>query len=451
MRGIFDMHQQTPRSAPHRRVSRFAVVLTVLALLASSCGQTPGAAPDQLASSDAETTEASGEVVTLTFWGWEGAIGQSVVEQFELENPDIDIELTLSSFDQHHEGLASVIDGDLDVPDVAAIEVAYLPGFLANPEQFTDLRRWDADDLAGDYLDWRWQQGVGPNGEVVGLPTDVGGLAFAYRRDLFEAAGLPSDPAELAPLMETWDDFLALGAEFVENSDGDVFFMDTVDSIYHALLGQEPIVYADENGEPLLEQSPGLRATWQVASAAIDADLVSETTQFSPEWNEAMANGGFASLTAPSWMRGVINSNAGGTPGIWGLVPVPEGGGNWGGSQLVVPAGAEHPEQAWRFIRYLTGVEGQLALFQQHGNFPSTPELYSNEEITGLEDPFFGDVAVGQLYIDSVISIPSRTVTEAERDLDRVFITALNQLLQGRHDSAEDAWASALEAAEAID
>ena len=131
---------------------------------------------------------------------------------------------------------------------------------------------------------------------------------------------------------------------------------------------------------------------------------------------------------------------------------MPEGGGNWGGSQLVVPAGAEHPEEAWRFINYLTGVEGQLALFQQHGNFPSTPELYANEEITGLKDPFFGDEAVGELYIDSVVAVPPRKTVEAERELHNAFITALNQYLQGdRYDTAEDAWAAALEVANAVE
>lgn len=443
-----DTYQQSPPTGRSRSFFRNAIALVALAMVASSCGQAPGVTPDELASSDT----AGAEPVTLTFWGWEGAIGQSVVEQFELENPGIKIDLTLSEFDQHHSGLRSALDNGIDVPDATAIEVAYLPQFTSNPDDFIDLRQWDADTLSGDYLDWRWQQGLGPDGQVIGMPTDVGGLALAYRRDLFEAAGLPSEPSEVAPLLETWDDFIELGTAFTEGSDGSAFFMDSVDSLYYARLGQESIVYAGEDGERLLEGSPGLKSAWDFGIDAIDANLVSGFEQFSPEWNEAMANGGFAALTAPSWMRGVINSNAGGTPGIWGLVPVPEGGGNWGGSQLVVPAGAQHPEEAWRFIRYLTGVEGQLALFQQYGNLPSTPELYTNEEITGFTDPFFGMEAVGELYINSVVAVPQRKTVRAERALDDVFITALSEyFLEDEFESADDAWASALEIASDID
>ncbi|GAF20371.1 sugar binding secreted protein [Bacillus sp. JCM 19046] len=77
---------------------------------------------------------------------------------------------------------------------------------------FYDLSEYGATDLEGDYLDWKWQQASSDDGSVIGIPTDIGPMAMAYRVDLFEEAGLPTDPDEVAEVMSTWDDYIELVA-----------------------------------------------------------------------------------------------------------------------------------------------------------------------------------------------------------------------------------------------
>ena len=48
------------------------------------------------------------------------------------------------------------------------------------------------------------QQSIAPNGALIGLGTDVGGLAICYRRDLFAKAGLPTDRAAVSKLWPNW-------------------------------------------------------------------------------------------------------------------------------------------------------------------------------------------------------------------------------------------------------
>ena len=36
---------------------------------------------------------------------------------------------------------------------------------------------------------------------------------MAYRTDVFEAAGLPTDPDEVAELIPTWDQFIEVGEQ----------------------------------------------------------------------------------------------------------------------------------------------------------------------------------------------------------------------------------------------
>ena len=60
------------------------------------------------------------------------------------------------------------------------------------------------------------EQAVSADGSsVIGIPTDVGGMALCYRTDLFKAAGLPTDPAAVSALWPTWDDFIKTGQAYV--------------------------------------------------------------------------------------------------------------------------------------------------------------------------------------------------------------------------------------------
>lgn len=172
--------------------------LLVAALVLAGCGSS--AAP---VSAPAETPAADPpEQVTLTLWVFGGGF-EGLIADFERENPGIRVDAQLSAFDQHHTALRSVLDTGADEPDVAVVERAYLPSFMAVPGDLSDLRERGADDFATEYLTWRWGEGVDPTGAVVGFPTDVGGLAFAYRSDLFADAGLPSDPEGVAELLPT--------------------------------------------------------------------------------------------------------------------------------------------------------------------------------------------------------------------------------------------------------
>jgi len=410
---------------------RLLTLLVLCGLLAAGCASSEEAAPDSIGFAD--------DPVTLTVWGWDGVFPDGVVELFEQENPDIRIEVRTSDFDQHHTGLQDAIALEGSLPDVAALERTYLPEFLAHADRFVDLREFGAGDLEGDYLDWRWAEGVAATNEVIGLPTDVGGLALAYRKDLFAEAGLPSEPDEVAPLLSNWDSFIAFGQRYVDSGVG-AYFIDGSDSLYRVRLAQEEFTYVDTDGNPTIDDT--VASAWNFALDVSDRNLAANLPQFSPEWNAGFADRSFAAIAAPSWMRGYIQNIAPETDGLWSIVPVPEVGGNWGGSQLTVPADTPHPEEAWRFVRYMTSVETQLELFRQNGNFPSTPELYEYPEVVELDDPFFDGQNVGRIYVDSVEALSPQPSTPRERDLEQVFMERL-WIATYEREEADDFWEEA--------
>ena len=70
-----------------------------------------------------------------------------------------------------------------------------------------------------------------------------------------------------------------------------------------------------------------------------------------------MASGEFAAMLCPAWMHGIIEGNAPDITG-WDVANAfPEGGGNWGGSYLVVPANGKNVEAAQQLADWLTAPE----------------------------------------------------------------------------------------------
>ncbi len=405
------------------------MLLGVFAVIAASCSQSN--IPSAVAFSD--------EPIVLSVWAWDGVIAESLIDEFEATHPGIRIEVANSSFDQHHNGLLNALIDDGTLPDVAAIERTYLPDFLAHSGQFVDLAGFGALDLESSYLQWRWDEGVDAEGRVIGLPTDTGGLALAYRTDLFEAAGLPFDRETVAERVSTWDGFLELGTEYVAANTG-TSFVDGVDTLYRAHLGQKANAYVDGEGQVVIDTS--VAETWDFVIEAVERDFSAGLPQFSAEWNDGFANSSFATIAAPSWMRGVIEANAPGSENLWSLVPVPGVGGNWGGSQLTAPAGDNEGEAA-QFITFMTSVDTQRKLFIENSNFPSTPELYETDEITGWVDDFFGGQRVGEIYSESVEALQSQPTVPGQREIDLIFASGLSQFDLLGDETSEEIWQDA--------
>ena len=82
-------------------------------------------------------------------------------------------------------------------------------------------------DHSKEYLPWKWELGKAPDGRLIGLPTDVGSLAVCYRKDLFQAAGLPTERDQVSALWSDWNGFHEAGRKYKQGSGGKAF----IDSI----------------------------------------------------------------------------------------------------------------------------------------------------------------------------------------------------------------------------
>lgn len=413
----------------HNRLGRIASVLLVAGALVVPAAPAHAADP-----------------IELQMWTFGNMGLDELIKTYETLHPNITIKIKQSDYDPHHQGLLTALAAG-NTPDIAAIEVGYSSLFKSYPTYFTDLRKYGAASLTKNYLPWRWAQGVARNGTIIGLPTDVGGMALAYRKDLFAAAGLPSDRAAVSKAVSTWDGFIALGKKY-KAATGKAW-IDSAGMVYSAASRQSPayVQYYDEKTNKVVAATnPQIKSAWNTSVKVIQAGLSAKIGAWSGDWNAGMNNGSFAVMTAPAWMMGYIQSVAPDTAGKWDIASLPGGGGNWGGSQLAVPAAAQHPKEAYDFLRWALSPENQLEVFRLHGNFPAASTIYPTTDIQNFKNPFFSNAPVGKIYVKAVQAI-KKPIYEGpkQRQIDTAFGNALSRVEQGKQASAA-AWADALKA-----
>ncbi|UNX54052.1 extracellular solute-binding protein [Georgenia sp. TF02-10] len=363
-----------------------------IALLAAACG-TSGAdtGGEAAASGDGEGGDVTLTVATFNEFGYE-----ELIEEYMDANPGVTVEhKKAATSNEARDNMNTRLAAGSGLADIEAIEVDWLPELMQYSDKFVDL----ADPaVEGRWLDWKVEQATTPDGALIGYGTDIGPVSVCYRSDLFAAAGLPTDRAEVAALLEgDWDTYFEVGRQFAASSD--VPWFDSAQATYQGMINQVANAYEESDGTPIpLAENAEVKDLYdQVVAAGVDDGLSAHLEQWSEDWVNAFQNDGFATMLCPGWMLGVIEGNAAGVEG-WDIADVyPGGGGNWGGSFLTVPAQGEHPEEAKALAQWLTAPEQQLKAFEAKGTFPSQVEALESEELRGQTNEFFNDAPVGEI------------------------------------------------------
>ena len=424
----------------HMRKFTPIAALVALAVLLAACGGDD----DSGAAAGGNGAEASGDPVTLNLWTFGNFGYDDLIAEYEDDNPNVQIETLIQEFDPHHDALVTSIAAGSGGPDIAAVEVAFIGAFTNEAESFVNVLDYGAEEIKDDYLDWKWDQATTLDGSAtIGLPTDVGGMAICYRSDLFEEAGLPTDRDEVSALWEnSWEDYIAVGEQYKEATGRD--FIDNEGLLWDAVVNQSPDTYYDSDGELIYADSEQVRFAWDIVVSALEAEIDAKTPAWSAEWNAGMNNGDFAVLTCPAWMRGYVQDQAPDTAGNWDIATVPEGGGNWGGSHLVIPAQSEHPQEAYDFMSWILAPEQQLRVFEGTGNFPSTPAVYDEPPMREFSSEFFNDAPLGEIYADNALDVVAQNVGPNYNLINQEFGEALNRISDGL-ESPDEAWETALD------
>ena len=415
------MYRSTPRMA------LTAASAVVLSLGLAACGGDDGDG----GSGNGGDGPVEITIATFNEFGYE-----DIIEEWNADNPDIQVtQKKVGTWDEAKENLYTKLAAGSGLSDIEAIEGDAMPAILAESDAFVDLTD---PALDGRWLDFKAEAATNADGQMIGYGTDAGPEGICYRADLFEKAGLPTDRDEVAALMGTWEDYFATGEEFVAKVPGTAWY-DSTGGTAQAMLNQVENPF-EQSDNTIDVENPELQAVYETLTANVEKGLSTKLTQWSEDWTASFQKDGFATMACPGWMLGVVSGNADGVEG-WDFANVfPGGGGNWGGSFLVVPQQSEHPDEAKEFAAWITAPEQQVKAFEAIGTFPSQVEALSSPEILDATNEFFNNAPVGQILSDRAAAITVQPYKGPKySDILQAFQAALIRVDDGSN-SPDESW-----------
>ena len=383
--------------------------------------------------------------IELDFWVFGATNYEDLAAEYEKQNSGIKIKVKTSETEEHHNSLFNALSAGSGAPDIVMIEVDQFDRLKQAQDRFVNLYDLGAKDIQDKYLDWKWKMGENSDGDFLfGLPTDIGPKAMYYRIDVFEEAGLPTDPDEVEALIQTVDDFIEVGKQIKEKTGKPM--LDSMEMAYRAVIDGAEESFFDKDGNLLIE-NPGnsVREAFDFAVELDSLGLVEEYTMWTPEWGNAVNNGEFAIELGAAWLKGWMAGNAPDAKGMFRVATLPEElAGNWGGSYIAIPSETKHKEEAYKFIEWMLSPENQLESFKSEaGLFPSAVDVYEMEEFKNTEDEFFGGQSTAQYFAKAAEDISYIYKGENYVSVHNEILTALQNVQQGADPDEE--WDDAVE------
>ncbi|GAA1768693.1 ABC transporter substrate-binding protein [Agromyces humatus] len=406
----------------HTRIAGAVAGAASIALLAAGCA----------ASSDA-TSGSSDEPIELTVATFNDfGYTDELLQEYMDANPNVTVVQNKAATSNDARANYFQKLGKKGLADVEAIEVDWLPEVM----QYSDLLA--EVDVTDRWLDWKVDAATDADGRLIGYGTDVGPMGVCYRSDLFAAAGLPTDRDEVAALLEgDWDTYFEVGAQYTAAT-GTAWF-DSAGGTYQGMVNQLEAAYEDPDSGDIIATENG--EVEDLYNQVLDASATQSAHlgQWSDDWFAGLSNGAYATMLCPGWMLGVISGNAEGVTG-WDVANVfPNGGGNWGGSYLTVPANGEHVEAAQELADWLTAPEQQIKAFVNAGTFPSQTAAYEDAALTDFTNEYFSNAPVGQIFIDRANAV---TVAPFKGEFYFQINDAMQKALTRVEDGTQDKQAS---------
>ncbi|MEW2809660.1 extracellular solute-binding protein [Streptomyces massasporeus] len=333
----------------------------------------------------------------LSLWYWKGSLSDKLLATARRGVPGVPGLKVKGS---------QVPDGDIDskvrtslaarayVPDLTVVNNDNLATFFPDEDEFLDLRDLGADSVRDRYLDWKWKACFAPTGRMIGFPLDAGPTALYYRRDLFERAGLPHEPADVAEELSGWEEFIDAGRTLRRKGPGKPCLVSNIGNVFQQVLLQSPKQFVDADNRFIGDQEH-IRRAWDLSVDILRQGLSARITDGTPDFNAAMSGGRVATMTTAVWAINGLKDTAPKTSGSWRLTTLPDGPCNYGGSYVTLTRYCREPEAAFAFLTWLLSPVNQLESYQEMALFPTTPASYADPAMH-KPDPFFG----GQQPID---------------------------------------------------
>jgi multiple sugar transport system substrate-binding protein len=327
--------------------------------------------------------EGAGEV-TLRFWamGAEGEQVAKLVPEFERENPGIRVRVQQIPWTAAHEKLLTAHVGK-STPDVAQLGNTWIPEFeaLGALRPLGSLIERSSVIREQSFFPGIWATNV-VDDSVYGIPWYVDTRVLFYRKDLLAQAGWREMPTTWADWRRAMEDI-----KRTVGKDRWAIFLPTNEWAQPAILGMQA-------GSPLLKDGGRWGAFADSAFLrGFDFYLGLYRDGLAPVYgNTDVANlfqeferGLFVFYITGPWNIGEFGRRLPAElQDDWATAPLPgptgaeSGLSTAGGSSLVLFRESEHPNEAWKFIEFMSRPEIQVRFYQLTGDLPPRLEAWED-------------------------------------------------------------------------
>lgn len=364
-----------------RRWAAAGAATLVGALVLAGCGRADGPASGGPESGEAiDDTPATG---TVEVWamGNEGEVLGDLAAQFEEENPDVSIEVTAVPWESAHDRIATAIAGG-ETPDVSMLGTTWVGEFAATgafeptPEGLVDessffVGSWDTtivDDVA------------------YGVPWYVDTRVLYYRTDFAEQAGV--EPPE------TWDEYKEFAAAL--QTAGAEWGVSLPPGGFDSWQYVAPLAWQqggdilDAEGTGFAFDSPEWDEAFSFYSSFFEDGVAEPRRLEGGEIEQAFIDGSVGAFFSGPFHVSLLRDQGG--PEFadkFGVAMVPGADSRTsftGGGNLAVFGDSENRDASWKFVRWLSQPETQLAWYDISTDLPSVQAAW--DDPTFAEDPY---------------------------------------------------------------
>ena len=440
-----------------KRLTALLITVVVLASLVAACAPTPevvekvvketvvvekevevevtkvvAGTPETVVVTATPVPEAPKPTGEVLIWGWPAAdqAFEAIIEGFNEEYPDIEVtwEMIPGMAGGTRDALSTALAAGEGLPDISMIEINDIDRFVLQGG-FVDLLQepYNAGRYKDDFVAYKWDQAMTPDGRLLAFPWDIGPASLFYRRDVFENAGLPSDPESVAEMLSTWEGFIETGQK-VADPDNNLFWIGNADRIPYIYYAHKNFFDEDYN---VAINNPKTLQVLQYAKQVRDLGLDAKATFWTEEWYSMLANGQIATTISGCWFGGFLKSwiDPEGA-GNWGVVPIPEDPlQNWGGSFVAIPEASQNKEAAWAFIEYAMATEkAQNQMFVAVDYFPAYKPAWDNP-LYQDSDFYFGGQKTRALWTEIANSPGKVFTTPMDSAAEQAFLSEVARML----------------------
>ncbi|MCG6567723.1 extracellular solute-binding protein [Tessaracoccus sp. Y36] len=402
------------------------------------------AAP-QTGSTPTSGGSAAAETTNLILWTWPEGFGEKALAAVASEFPQYKLRQDVIGGD-FKQKLTTTFTAGSGLPDITGVKGEDIAFFKSQAKFFVDLNTVGAADIKGDYLEYKWNQATAADGKQLGIPIDVGPTALFYRFDIFEEAGLPSDPEELAASIRTWDEYIELGKKLLA-AKPDTYLIRNAGGLFDVAWAQTGKGFIDEAGVFIGDQEH-IRNAWDTAVKALDAGIVATLQSNSADTAAAVNEGRLPADFGASWHLSDLMVDAPETAGKWHVCEHPGEAYNNGGSFLAIPEGAADPAKSFEVIKFLLNAQNQAYEFEDKGNFPATPASFEMPEVAGPVE-FLGGQVAAEVFGKAAETILPRFEDPNEGTVNAPFYAEMD-LVESSGKDPNKAWDDAVTAAKRL-